>query len=411
LTKYLIIGGGVTGVTAAQTILPLDKTAEVTILSAEPYPYYYRPRLWEYIAGQIERAGFFFRPPEWYEGQHIHLRLGAAVLSLQPAEHSVTLSNEEKIFFDRLLLATGARPFLPNLTGANMPGVFCLRSLDDAEAIRTHAMGGRNAVVVGGGLLGLETARAIASAGLAVTVLEMAPHLLPRQLDAEGAKILQTILEAAGLRIVLGATPTAVFGMQTVAGVQNSDGKRFDGNAVVFSTGILPNSEIARTAGLDVRRGIVADDCMQTSHADVFTAGDVAEHRGVVYGLIQPGIEQARVAAANMAGGSANYRGTLPAAALKIAGVEMASLGAALREVSTDCVLRMGSFSAGVYRKLVIDEAGRLVGAVLINEKINIAPIKNMIASRQDISRFRERLTDPDFNFLALSQDRLPEQK
>jgi len=409
VTKYLIIGGGVTGVTAAQAILPLDAAAEVTILSADPYPYYYRPRLWEYIAGQIDRSALFFRQMEWYQAQKITLRCGTNVTAVDPAMHHVTIAGGDPVPFDRLLLACGARAFLPRLPGATLTGVFSLRTLEDAEAIRQYSADVRQAVVVGGGLLGLETARAIASTGLDVTVLETAPHLLPRQLDFEGAQVLQASLETSGLRIVTGAEPVAISGESKAVGVELPEGRRLPGGLIVFSVGIRSECALAQAAGLTTSRGIQVDDHMRTSHPDIFAAGDAAEHAGIVYGLIQPGIEQARVAAANMAGGAAEYHGSVPAASLKIVGVEMASLGEALGETDRFTVLRRNYAAETGYRKLVLRKDGSLAGAILINQKEYVLPIKQLMASRQDVSKFADQLLNRDFDFLALSKGNLPE--
>jgi nitrite reductase (NADH) large subunit len=404
LTKYLIIGGGVAGVTAAQTILPLDPAADVTILSAEPYPYYFRPRLWEFIAGQAERPALFFRQPEWYEAQKIHLASGVRVEAIQPTYHSVATSNGSVIGYDRLLLATGALPFTPSIPGTDKAGVFTLRSLGDADAIRNYLQGRTRAVVVGGGLLGLETARALATAGLAVTVLETAPHLLPRQLDAQGGEVMRACLERTGLHIHTGCEPKAIIGEAETAGVELTDGQRLDCGLVVFSTGIVPDIRLARSAWLGVRRGILVDDRMQTSNPNIFAAGDAAEHRGVVYGLIQPSIEQARVAGANMAGGSATYPGTAPSASLKIAGVEMASMGESISEIDPNLVLRRMDAFAATYRKLVFAQDGSLQGAILINEKENVLPIRKLIASHKVIAGEKDQLLAPNYNFLALTQ-------
>jgi len=186
--KHVIVGNGVAGVTAAQAIVRADRSAEVHIFGAEPYLYYRRPLLWEFIAGQIEQQTLYFRPADWYAGQGIHLHPGVRVDSLDPTAHQIEPSNGSTVEYDRLLLATGARPFVPPCEGADKEGVFTLRTLDDAVAIRKHAQGASTAVVIGGGLLGLETARALRAVGLDVTVVEFAPHLLPRQLDAEGAE-------------------------------------------------------------------------------------------------------------------------------------------------------------------------------------------------------------------------------
>jgi len=195
--RYVIVGNGVAGVTAAQSIVRADPAAEVHIFGAEPHPYYQRPRLWELIAGQIEQDALYFRPLEWYAARGIQVQLGIQVTALDPQAHRLALADDSRVEYDRLLLATGGRAFVPSFDGADKKGVFTLRSLDDALAIKRQTQGASTAAVIGGGLLGLETARALRTAGLEVTVIEFVPHLLPRQLDAEGAQVLQSLLEAS----------------------------------------------------------------------------------------------------------------------------------------------------------------------------------------------------------------------
>ena len=400
--KHVIVGGGVAGVTAAQAIVRADPAAEVHLFGAEPYPYYRRPRLWEFIAGQVEPDALAFRPADWYAGQGIHLHLGERVDSFDPTAHRMTLSDGSTVEYDRLLLATGARPFVPPCEGTDKAGVFTLRTLDDARAIREYARTVSTAAVVGGGLLGLETARALHTAGLAVTVVEFASHLLPRQLDGEGAGVLRTLLEAQGLQILTNGATVAVRGEERATGIQLEDGRQVPGGLVLFSTGIRSNVALAREAGLVVERGVVVDEHLQTSAADVFAAGDVAEFAGRVYGIIPAAVEQARAAAANMvAPGSALYGGTLVATTLKVAGAELASLGKSTAEGAEYTHLRHVDLTGGRYRKLVLRK-GRIVGAILLNDKERTRPVTQLIERGVDVSAHADRLLDDDFDLKSL---------
>jgi nitrite reductase (NADH) large subunit len=315
--------------------------------------------------------------------------------------------------YDRLLLATGGRPFIPPCEGRDKRGVFSLRTLDDARAIKTYARGVSTAVVIGGGLLGLETARALRTAGLDVTVVEFFPYLLPRQLDAEGAEVLQSLLEAQGLRIVTGGATEAVRGderancicLQARPEHGRRDGCNVPGELVVFSTGIRSETTLAQAAGLEVNRGIVVDEQLRTSADSVFAAGDAAEFEGRVYGIIPPAIEQARVAAANMvAPGSSTYTGTLPATTLKVAGAELTSLGESVVDTgdADECIqLRRVDLPAGHYRKFVLRD-GRIVGAILLNDKERVRPISQLIEREVDVSASADRLLDDDFDLKSL---------
>jgi len=415
--RYVIAGNGVAGVTAAQSIVRADPAAEVHIFGAEPYPYYRRPRLWEFIAGEIEQGALYFRPPDWYAERGIHLHLGVRAMALDHTDHHLTLEGHGRrpaparsVEYDRLLLATGGRPFVPPFEGADKEGVFTLRTLDDALAIKAYPplssppMGGTEGVVViGGGLLGLETARALRTTGLEVTVIEFAPYLLPRQLDAEGAQVLQSLLEAQGLRILTGAATEAIVGDEHATGVRLGDGRVVDGKLVLISTGIRSRVELAREAGLEVNRGVVVDEQLRTSIAGVYAAGDAAEFEGRIYGIIPAAIEQARVAAANMVTpGSAIYTGTLPATTLKIADIDLTCLGEAMATGDEFTVLREVDPASGVYRRLTLRDS-KIVGAILLGDTQSVRSVKQLIATGRDVSAYSERLLDESFDLRALT--------
>jgi len=402
--RHVIVGGGVAGVTAAQAIRAADPSAEIHLFSEEPVPYYRRPMLWGLIAGEIEQDAVFYRPAAWYAQQSIQLHLAARVVALSLAEHRVALADGREHTYDRLLLATGARSYMPPCAGSEQQGVFTLRTLDDALAIKAYLARCTTAAVVGGGLLGLETARALHSAGLDVTVFEFFPYLLPRQLDAEGAAVLQALLEAQGLHIVTGAETEAVLGSVCAVSLRLRDGRTFPGDLVLFSAGIRSETALAREAGLPVERGIVVDRHLQAGAADVYAAGDSAEFEGRVYGIIPPAIEQARVAAANMvAPASAVYTGTTPSTTLKIAGAELTALGESTAEGEPYAILRHTDLEAGHYRKLVLRD-GRVVGAVLLNDRERVRPIAQLIERQVDVSAAAGRLLDDGFEIASLLQ-------
>jgi nitrite reductase (NADH) large subunit len=400
--RHAIAGNGVAGVTAAQAITRADPSAEVHIYGAEPYPYYRRPLLWEFIAGQIGQDDLYFRPPAWYAERGIHLHLGVQVTALDPAAHRLTLADGSHVQYERLLLATGARPFVPPCEGTDEEGAFTLRTLDDALAIKAYARQVSTAVVIGGGLLGLETARALHTAGLDVTVVEFFPYLLPRQLDVEGAQVLQSLLETQGLHVITGGTTVTILGDRRATGIRLADGRVVAGELVLFSTGIRSEAALAQAAGLKVNRGIVVDEQLRTSAEDVFAVGDAAEFEGRVYGIIPSAIEQARAAAANMvAPGNATYTGTLPATTLKVAGAELTSLGECVVEADEYTQLRHVDLPAGHYRKFVLRE-GRVVGAILLNDKERTRPITQLIERGVDVSAYADRLLDDDFDLKSL---------
>jgi nitrite reductase (NADH) large subunit len=403
--RYVVVGNGIAGVTAAQSIVRADPAAEVHIFSEEPYPYYQRPRLWEFLADEIEQQTLYFRSLDWYAAKGIKVHAGARVTALDPAEHRLTLADGGNIHYDRLLLASGAQPFVPPFAGTDKDGVFTLRTLDDARAMKAYATDIGSVVVIGCGLLGLETARALLSLGLDVRMLESESRLLPRQLDGEGAQVLQARLEAIGLHFLTEAQTETILGNERVTGVRLRDGRVVEGEMVLISTGIRSRVVLAREAGLEVNRGLIVDEQLRTSAADVYAAGDVAEFEGTVYGIIPAAIEQAQVAAANMLSeGSATYSGTVPATTLKIVGIDLTSLGDATAAGDEFDILRQTDPAAGVYRRLTLRD-GKIIGAILLGDTQNVRPLKQLIATGRDVSAYSDRLLDENLDLKALAQD------
>ncbi len=402
MQKHVIVGNGIAGITAAQAITRADSGAEVHVLGKEAYPYYQRTRLWELIAGEAQQEELYFRSLEWYQNKGIQVHVDTRVTALETDEHLLSLANGTKLDYDRLLLATGARSFVPPFAGADKSGVFALRSMDDALAITEQAKQASSAAIIGGGLLGLETARALRSAGLDVTVIEFSPRLLPRQLDTEGAQVLQSLLEAQGLRILTSAETETITGDKHATGVRLKDGHTVNGELVLVSTGIRSRIELAKNAGLDVNRGVIVDEHLRTSTADVYAAGDVAEFNGIVYGIVPAAIEQARVAAANMVKPeSSDYQGTLHSVALKVVGVDLASLGEATTSGDEYRILRDEDPANGVYRRLTLRD-GKIVGAILLGDTKNAQTLKKLITSEQDVSAHSHRLLDTTFDLRSL---------
>jgi nitrite reductase (NADH) large subunit len=408
MTTYVIVGNGIAGVTAAQTIVRADPDASVHLLGREPYPYYQRPQLWAWIAGEIAEQDLFFRPADWYAERGIQLHLGTQAAALDPVAHTVSLSDGATIDYDRLLLATGGVPFVPPIAGTELPGVFSLRTIEDARAIKAYAERTARVLVLGGGLLGLETARALLGPDREVCVVEIFPHLLPRQLDAPGAAVLTQRLEAMGLRFRIGKTTEAILGDGRVQGVRMSDGSEVAGEMIVLSTGIRSNVDLARAAGLEVNRGVVVDEHLQTSAADVYAAGDAAEYQGRVYGIIPAAIEQARAAATNMVGSQpATYTGTVPSTTLKIVGIDLTCLGETTVEGPEYTILRHTDADNGVYKRLTLRE-NAVTGAILLGDTADARSIQRLIAEGRSVAQYGERLIDGSVDLSALARGSSP---
>jgi len=381
----------------------------VHVYGAESYPYYQRPQLWRFLAGEIGQDDLYFRPVEWYTSRGIHLHLDTQVVDLDPAAHRLKLANGDTHPYDRLLLAAGGYPFVPPFPGVDQQGVSVLRTLDDALAIKQRAARASSILIVGGGLLGLETARALLAPNRKVTVLEIASHLLPRQLDVTGAQVLQGRLEAMGLHIETGAYTDSILGSGQVQGIRLRDGSTVAGELVVLSTGIRSQTELACKAGLDVNRGVVVDEHLRTSATDVYAAGDVAEFQGTVYGIIPAAMEQARTAAGNMVDDdSAAYSGTIPSTTLKIVGIDLSCFGESTADGEEYVVLRYSEQAAGVYKRLAI-RSNKIVGAILLGDTRDARSLQQLIRSGRDVSAYGSRLLDGGFDLNGLAQGNVVE--
>lgn len=400
---YAIVGNGVAGITAALGITRADPNAEVHVFGAEPYLYYRRPLLWKFIAGETDQDHLFFRSRDWYSRRSIRVHVDVPVARLEPGSHRLTLADGSKVKYERALLATGGRPYVPPCEGAAKEGVFTLRTLDDAIAIRSYANDISTALVIGGGLLGLETASALKSGGLDVMVVESAPHLLPCQLDATGAGVLEALLAASGMRVLTNVRVDAILGDRSVAGIRLDDGRRIERELVLFSTGVRCAVDLAVQAGLEVNHGIVVDDHLQTNAADVFASGDVAEFQNQLYGIIPSAVEQSRIAAANMvASGSESYTGTLPTTTLNVTGVQFTSLGQATRERDEEHdVLEHVDVEAQHYRRFVLKD-GLIVGAILLNDDDGARATIRVMEGGIDISDHASQLLSAGFDLRSL---------
>ena len=264
------------------------------------------------------------------------------------------------------MLATGSTPLRLNVPGAELAGVHTFRDSRDVDLLLTLAAQKKRVVVIGGGLLGLEAAYGLAKAGAPVTLVHLMDRLMERQLDAPAAELLKSLVELKGIQILLNANTARFHGETCVEGVELTDGRRIDADAVIFAAGIRPSIALAKEAGIAVNRGIVVDDVLQTGAPGIFALGECAEHRGICYGLVEPAYEQARVLARHLAGRPANYQGSVVATNLKVSGVSVFSAGDFIGAEGSEAIV-LNDIRHGTYKKLVIS-AGRLTGAVLVGD-------------------------------------------
>lgn len=377
--RLVVVGNGMAGIRAIEDVLARGggEKFDITVFGDEPYGNYNRILLSNVLAGKDDPSEIYLNALGWYTDNHIDLRAGVRVVRIDTFGHVVLADDGSRVRYDKLILATGSRSFFPPMTGLwaddkNMAdGVFGFRTLDDTSAMIAEAANRTKAVVIGGGLLGLEAARGLQSRGMAVDVVHAASTLMNAQLDDPAGNILRTSVESLGIGVHTSKRTTEVLVQDgKLTGIVFADGERLDCDMLVIAAGIRPNVGLAQRAGLTVERAIVTDDHMRSvDDDDIYVVGECAQHRGQVYGLVAPLWEQAKVLADHLTGtdSKAAYHGSRVATKLKVAGVDVASMGVKGPEHPDDEFVQYSEPKHGVYKTIVIRD-GKLVGATLIGD-------------------------------------------
>jgi nitrite reductase (NADH) large subunit len=399
--RIIVVGNGLAGTIFSKTVHDLNPDITIQIFSNENYRYYPRPNLIEFLAGNLSYERLFAFSEEWYSSQNIQLSLGESIKKITPASNEVELhGGGKRKKYDVLLLANGAHSFLPPFKGIDKKGVFTLRTLDDALDILDYIKARDKVAVVGGGLLGLEIARALSGRGLEVEVVEFFPQLLPRQLDPQAARILKLQIEKMGIRVSLGKATEEILGEREVKGLRFKGGEILETETAVLAAGVRPNIQLAVDAGLAVDRGIVVDEYLQTSHKGIFAAGDGVQFNGQVPGIIAASFEQSRTAASNVLGIKQSYHGTIPANTLKVVGLDVTSIGNVNpKEVIEE--YRFEDKNTGVYKKIVVQH-GEIIGAIWMGTRKGVKEINQVISQKINIEKWKTSLLKKDFDFSVL---------
>jgi len=389
--NYIIIGNGVAGTTAATTIRKADPAGEIKIFSEEALPFYSRIRLMEYLAGELEILKLQVRPDNWYDSQNIRLFLNTKIIDVDINRKEVIARSGERHAYDKLLLATGACSFVPPIKGAEKQGVFTLRNIKDAQAIKAFAAGKAQALLIGSGLLGLEAGNGLRKSGLKVSVIEFSPHLLPRQTDPTCATLLQSRLEQMGFVFYLRAASKEIEGEAQVKGLLLEDGRRIETDLIIISAGVRPNLELAQKLGLNLGKGVPVSDQMETEVPGIYAAGDGIEYQGRLYGIWPASEKQGQTAGLNMAGKSTAYIGTTPSNLLKVAGIDLLAAG----DIDPDSKLEAfidQNRETGTYRKMVIRD-NAIVGCLLFGTLEGRKNILKAMEEKKNISSIKDRLS------------------
>lgn len=392
MSEPLVIVGN--GMAAARLVEELSKRAlgrySIAVIGDEPHLAYNRVLLSSVLAKEVSHGDVELKPKRWWRDRGVTLLYGTRAVGIDADIRRVRLANGASLPFSHLVLATGSKPIRLNVPGMELPGVMTFRDLSDVAAIEAVAGPQTKAVVIGGGLLGLEAAYGLAKAGAQVSVVHLMDRLMERQLDPRASEMLLAQMLSKGIPVHLNAETAGITGSRHAESVVLKDGRVIEANLVVVAAGIRPNVDLAGTAGLEVGRGIVVDDRMQTSKAGIYAIGECAEHRGIAYGLVEPAYEQARELARGLSGEKGHYPGSVLATNLKVSGVSVFSAGDFLGSAGTEQII-LSDPGLKSYKKLVIAE-GKLVGAVLFGDTVDGLWYLELIRSGISINSFRDDL-------------------
>jgi nitrite reductase (NADH) large subunit len=395
LNRLAVVGNGMAGVACVEQILKHALKFDITIFSEETHVNYNRVLLSSVLAGEKVADDIVINSLDWYNNNGIQLRLGVRISEIDPVARTVTGDDGSVTVFDKLLLATGSNPLIPPMEGTKKDGVYVFRNLDDTRALLDRAGKGVKAVVIGGGLLGLEAARGLQVQGCDVTVVHLMDTLMERQLDLTGGGYLKSKMECLGVKVLLERSTAAILGNGKVEGIAFKDGSSIEADFVVIAAGIRPNVDLGRKAGLQVNRGIVVNDFMETSHPDIFAVGECVEHNGTCYGLVAPLLDQGKILAATITGNKGpRFEGSVPAAKLKIMGVDVFSAGDFSDKAPGTDVVRYEDPALGIYKKLTLRD-GKLSGAILVGDTSDSHRYTDWLRSREDLTPHRRQLLFP----------------
>ncbi len=390
--KLVVIGNGMAGMRTVEELLKLaPQLYDITVFGAEPHGNYNRIMLSPVLAGEKTLDDIMINTPAWYTRHGITLHAGDPVVKINRQKRWVIAESGMKVSYDRLLLATGSNPFIIPVPGHELPGVISFRDIHDVNTMLDAAGHYRNAVVIGGGLLGLEAANGLRARGMQVTVVHLLDSLMERQLDKSAAELLQKALEARGIGFAMQAQTDSILGRERVTGLRFKDGSEIAADLVVMAVGIRPNIDLAREAGLHCERGIVVNDTLQTYDPTIYAVGECVQHRQATYGLVAPLWEQARVCANHLAEmGYGRYLGSQVSTKLKVTGIDLFSAGD-FNGAEGDEEIVFRDLRRGVYKKLVVRD-GRIAGAVLYGDVADGSWYYELMIEGADVSELRDVL-------------------
>ncbi|MDM5329244.1 nitrite reductase large subunit NirB [Neobacillus sp. CF12] len=386
MKKLVMIGNGMAGVRTIEEILKLSpEQFEITIFGQEPHPNYNRIKLSNILQGDTSFDEIIINPLDWYKENNIQLFTGESITKIDVESKKVISDQGREVAYDELIIATGSNSFILPIPGADKIGVTGFRDIKDCEMMIKSAAEYKKAVVIGGGLLGLEAARGLLNLGMKVDVVHLMPSLMERQLDPIASSLLKAELESQGMRFLMEKETVEVIGDERVAGLRFKDGSFVQADLVVMAIGIKSNTIVAKNSGIYVNRGIVVNDYMETSAPHVYAVGECAEHREIVYGLVAPLYEQGKVLAERLCGREASaYEGSVTGTQLKVAGVDLFSAGEIYEDGTTKSIMVYNEYE-GIYKRALIRN-NRIVGIVLYGDTKDSTRLYRMLSKKEDIT-------------------------
>lgn len=388
--RLVVVGNGMAGVRTVQELIDrAPDRFDITVFGAEPRPNYDRTLLSAVLAGEKSMDAIVTHPWSWYRAHDVALFADEPVAKIEPSARLVITASGRAVPYDKLVLATGSRPLAPSVPGLGLPGVGAFRDAADTERMIAAAGCCRRAVVIGGGLLGLEAAWGLKRRGMTITVVHLMPTLMERQLDLAAGRLFQHELEKRGIDFCTDSQTEAILGDERATGVRLAEGRTIAADLVVIAIGIRPNIDLARKAALDVNRGIVVRDDMRTSNPDIYAVGECVEHRGETFGLVAPLWDQAKVCAARLAGDAEPlYAPAHAFAKLKITGIEVFSTGVLTATDKVESEITFHDAQQGIYKKLVLRN-DRIVGVMLYGDTIDGPWYWDLMCRRTDVGAMR----------------------
>ncbi|PNV80962.1 MAG: NAD(P)/FAD-dependent oxidoreductase [Dictyoglomus turgidum] len=407
--RYVIIGNSIAAAGCIEGIRKIDDKNEIVVISNEPYHIYSRPLISYWLSKKISDEKIYYGPFDYYEKYKVKPILGRKVERVDFENRKLYLDNKEEIYYDKLLIATGGKPFIPNIPGLNKKNVFTFIKFDDVKAIDQMICPGKRTIVVGGGLSGLKAAEALTKRGCEVIVIELAERILGSILDEEGAKLVQEELENHGIKFILKNSLIEILGDEKVEKVKLQDQEILPADLVVFSIGVIPNVDIFKDTPLNINRGIIVNEKMETNIPDVYAAGDVVSafdlilEQNRVIPILPNAYIQGEIAGQNMAGKEVKYEGGFPINSIGFFDIHIMT-GGIVNSIDSCEILKRLERNRKVYRKVYLKD-GRILGFMFINSFDRTGMIVDLMKNKVDVSEFKERLLWDNFGFLDFPKE------